>query len=259
MYGVQKKEHLFFLCCFISHLKCCKALYFNMTMPDPVPHATPHSSSPRTTAKILPWPSISQDLNPNKDTWNEWERCVRGRVHAPENVCELFQALEREWVPIPAQVIHNLIQSLPEMLGSCCFSRRTHPLLLCMSLSCKLPSDWTFSRTRRVLKLWTLAWINFKMKHNELDFKLIFRTIQFKSKPDMCLFLNSIDTLHSWNTNAVISAATHRTQVIPTPYSPPPTHSPLRIPRKHALPSKYTHTHVQTYSNPNSLHIIWQY
>ena len=41
------------------------------------------------------------------------------------------------------------------MLGSNWFSRRTHSLLLCVSLSLKLSSNWTFSWTRRVLKSWT--------------------------------------------------------------------------------------------------------
>ena len=57
-----------------------------------------------------------------------------------------------------------------EMLGSYWFSRRTHPVLMCVSFSRKIPSDWTFSWTRRVLKSWTLTWINCKMKYNELDF-----------------------------------------------------------------------------------------
>ena len=56
-----------------------------------------------------------------------------------------------------------------EMLGSNWLSKRTHPLLMCVSLSRKIPSDWTFYWMRRVFKSWTLTWINFKMKY-ELDF-----------------------------------------------------------------------------------------
>ena len=100
---------VFFVC-----VKCCMALYFNMTMPDPKHHATSHSSSPMIMSKILPWHSMSPDLNPNKHTGNRLERCVRGKVNAPATVCELFQALKQEWVAIPAQVIDNLIQSMPE-------------------------------------------------------------------------------------------------------------------------------------------------
>ena len=76
-------------------------------------YATPHSSSPTTTSKILPWPSMSPDLNPNKHTWNELERHVRGREDAPGNVHELFQTLKQEWVAFLAQVIYSLIQFIP--------------------------------------------------------------------------------------------------------------------------------------------------
>ena len=52
-----------------------------------------------------------------------------------------------------------------EMLGCYWFSRRTQ-----VSLSHKIESDWTFTQTRRVLKSWTLTWINWKMKDDELYF-----------------------------------------------------------------------------------------
>ena len=84
------------------------ALYFN-TMPDPRQRAKPQSSSQTTMSRILSWPYISPDLNPNTRNWNELERCVQGRVNAPANVRELFQALKQELVAIPEQVIHNLI------------------------------------------------------------------------------------------------------------------------------------------------------
>ena len=89
------------------------ALYFNTTMSDR-PHAAPHSSSPTTTSKILAWPSLCPYSNPNKHTCNKLERRVRGRENASANVRELFQELKQEWEVIPAQVIYNLIQSMPE-------------------------------------------------------------------------------------------------------------------------------------------------
>ena len=93
LYSVHTKNHFssfffFFLCCFISRIKHCMSLYFNSTMPDRMQHATPHSSTPTTMSKILPWPSMSLDLNPNKHTWNELERRVRGRMNAPTKVHE---------------------------------------------------------------------------------------------------------------------------------------------------------------------------
>ena len=56
-----------------------------------------------------------------------------------------------------------------EILGSYWFWTRTHPLLMCMSTSHKIPSDCTFFLTRRVLKSWTLTCSNCKMKYDELD------------------------------------------------------------------------------------------
>ena len=57
---------------------------------------------------------MSPDSKPNKHAWNELGKRVRGRVNAPANVHELFQALKQEWVAIPAQMIYNLIRSMPE-------------------------------------------------------------------------------------------------------------------------------------------------
>ena len=73
------------------------------------PHAdsTPHIFSPSRACNVLPWPSMSRDLNPNKHTWNELERRVRGRMNTLANVREFFQALKQEWVVIPAQVWSN--------------------------------------------------------------------------------------------------------------------------------------------------------
>ena len=60
----------------------------------------------------LPCAQIS--LDPVEYTWDELDRRVWGRVNTPVNVLELFQALQQEWVAIPVQVIHNLIQSMPK-------------------------------------------------------------------------------------------------------------------------------------------------
>ena len=123
----KKKTAYFFVFCFwlfFSRIKHSLALYFTTTMPDPVHHAASHSSSPTTTSKILSWSSTSPDLNLNKHTWNELETRVRGRVNAPENVRELFQALKQEWVAIPAQVIYlSLIHIWRCRRNSACRSR----------------------------------------------------------------------------------------------------------------------------------------
>ena len=56
---------------------------------------------------------MSPDLNPIERIRDKLDRHVQGRVNAPANVTELFQAHQQEWVAIAAQVIHNLTQSMP--------------------------------------------------------------------------------------------------------------------------------------------------
>ena len=86
MSGQEKKRSSFFfflfcVCCFTSGIKRCMALHFNTTKPDLMQHATPHSSSPTTTSKLIHWPSMSPDLNPNKHAWNELETSLRQNEH----------------------------------------------------------------------------------------------------------------------------------------------------------------------------------
>ena len=85
-----------------------QALYGTVFQHD---NARPHAA--RETTQLLtnnnvqnsPLASMSQVLNPNKHTWNKLERRVRGRMDAPANVRDSFQALKQEWVAIPGQVI----------------------------------------------------------------------------------------------------------------------------------------------------------
>ena len=64
-------------------------------MTDPMQHATSHSSLPTTASKTVPWPSTSAELDPNKRTWNELERRVRGWVNAYGIVRAFFRHLSR--------------------------------------------------------------------------------------------------------------------------------------------------------------------
>ena len=137
-YSVQTKKRICF-CCFISSIQRWMALYVHTTMSDPMQHATPHSSSPTTSSKVLPWSSLSPDFNPNKHTWNELERRARGRVNAPGNVHELFQVLKLEWVVIPTHVSYNLIQSIPERCWAVIDSRGGHTPYFC---ACRSVSNY---------------------------------------------------------------------------------------------------------------------
>ena len=121
-----KKQKRAFFCCFISGIKRCLAPYFNTTTPDPTQHVITTQFLAKNNVPMLAWPSMFPDLNPDKNTWNELGRCVRGRGNAPTNVRELFQRLKKEWLAIPAQVIHNLIQSMPMRCWAVTDSREGH-------------------------------------------------------------------------------------------------------------------------------------
>ena len=73
----------FYFCSCCRFISCITrmTLYFNTTIPDPLQHATPYSSLPTTTSQILPWLSMSPDLNPNKHAWNELETSLRQNEH----------------------------------------------------------------------------------------------------------------------------------------------------------------------------------
>ena len=46
---------------------------------------------------VLPWPARSPDCNPIEHMWDELGRRLRQRLHAPNNVNELTQALQQEY------------------------------------------------------------------------------------------------------------------------------------------------------------------
>ena len=158
----NKKRSFFlffsFFCCFISRIKRCMELYFHMTAPDPMQYATPHSSSSTTRSKILPWPSLSTPLE------RQGETCSM----QSERPCKCAWDVSGTQTVLGGHSSTSDLQRDPfhvsELLVSYWFPRRTHPLLMCACLICKIPIDWTFSWTRRVLKSWTLPWISWNKK-----------------------------------------------------------------------------------------------
>ena len=135
----QKKKKRIYLSYFTHGTLCVTVLQHDNGRP----HAA-HTTQLLANKNVhsSPWPSLSPELNPNKHAWNESERRFRDRVNAPANVRELFQTLKQQWVPIPAQVIYNLIQSMPGRCWAVFDSRGgLPPTFLCVSLSRKTPSD----------------------------------------------------------------------------------------------------------------------
>ena len=79
----------------------------------------PHSKVPHQQLPNSPLAYICPHLNPVAYISDELDKQVCGKWNALANMRKLFhfQALHQEWVAIPAQVIHNLIQSMPKR---CC-------------------------------------------------------------------------------------------------------------------------------------------
>ena len=75
---------------------------------------------------ILPWPSMSPDLNPIEHLWDELDRRVRTRPQAPTTHDELFQALQEEWNNIPLQCVQTLTSSMPRRCQAVIASRGSH-------------------------------------------------------------------------------------------------------------------------------------
>lgn len=67
--------------------------------------------------QVLPWPSFSPDLNPIEHVWDELERRVKKRQ--PRNIQELQKVLKEEWNNLGPDILHKLIDSVPNRLYEC--------------------------------------------------------------------------------------------------------------------------------------------
>ena len=95
-------------------------------------NARPHTARLTTAflnqhqVQVLPWPSLSPDMNPIEHLWDELDRRVRGREAAPTNHRELLEALQEEWDAIPQQDIRALIESMPRRCRQLVAARGGH-------------------------------------------------------------------------------------------------------------------------------------
>lgn len=67
---------------------------------------------------LIPWPAQSPDLNPIEPLWDELDRRIRARDRPPQNLTELKQALQEEWIKIPGEVYRKLIDSMPSRVAA---------------------------------------------------------------------------------------------------------------------------------------------
>ena len=74
-----------------------------------------HTSNSTTTwlqekkVTLLPWPSMSPDLNPIENLWQELK--VRIKKRAPKNLQELKRVAIEEWSSIPPETTSNLVKN----------------------------------------------------------------------------------------------------------------------------------------------------
>ena len=156
--------------------------------------STPHSSSPTTTSKIPPW--LSTALDSNKRTWNEVDRRDRGRVNTP---CKCAWIVSGTQPGVGGHPYASDLQPDPvhacQTLGSYWFSRRTHPLPLCVPLSRKIPSNRTLDEK-------SVKTMNLDLNQLQNEIWWTWFSAEFSEKfnskaHQMCVFLlNSIVTLN---------------------------------------------------------------
>ena len=79
----------------------------------------------RNNVNVLPWPTVSLDMNPIEHTWDYLGRKVgaRGNVH---NLRDLENALIQEWNNIPNVVIRRYVRSMRGRIAACINSRGGH-------------------------------------------------------------------------------------------------------------------------------------
>ena len=79
----------------------------------------------RNNVNELPWPAVSQDMNPIEHIWNYLGRKVRAR-ESVHNLRDMENALIQEWNNIPNVVIRRYVRSMRGRLAACINSRGGH-------------------------------------------------------------------------------------------------------------------------------------
>jgi transposase len=65
---------------------------------------------------VLPWPSVSPDLNPIEHVWNDVNIRIRAAKTQPQNIEELMIAVKREWEATSTEYIKKLFDSMNSRL-----------------------------------------------------------------------------------------------------------------------------------------------
>jgi hypothetical protein len=83
-----------------------------------------HTSGVATTwceennVDLLPWVASSPDMNIIEHVWDRLDRMVRARKPLPQNVEQLWVALQEEWVRMDEDFITHLYESMPRRVDA---------------------------------------------------------------------------------------------------------------------------------------------
>ena len=81
--------------------------------------ARPHTARITTdflhqqAVKVMPWPSVSPDLNPIEHLWDELGQRVRDRPVSPQNLQQLEVALNQECAHISQNAVRRYVHLMP--------------------------------------------------------------------------------------------------------------------------------------------------
>ena len=150
-------------------MKHCMELYFNTTAPDPMHHATSHSSLPTTSwfSPGLPYPKI---LTQSNTFGTNYTNVIEAETTPLQTCVSCSRHSSRSGSPSQSKWFTTWSSpSLRDAEQLLIFEEDKFPTVSRFP-SRKIPTDWTVSWTKRVPDSWTFTYINSKMKFQIPDF-----------------------------------------------------------------------------------------
>lgn len=69
------------------------------------------------SVKLLPWPAQSPNMNIIEHAWDALDRRIRKRQPLPQNLDELWEALQEEWERLGMEYMQSLYSSMPRLVN----------------------------------------------------------------------------------------------------------------------------------------------